>query len=137
MAPGGLQLAAIVLIGSGHPYNILAGVDLNGDRDGGSSSPDRPRRDPADPSTSIGRNAGRLPSRATVDIRLTRRFRVGSHVSVDPMLEVFNLFNRTNFTATQNIFGPGAYPTDPLATFGQFTQAGAPRQVQLAVKVGF
>ena len=53
------------------------------------------------------------------------------------MFEVFNLFNRTNFTDVQNIFGAGAYPGEPIPTFGQFTQTGVPRQVQLAVKLDF
>ncbi|HEX5109547.1 MAG TPA: TonB-dependent receptor [Vicinamibacterales bacterium] len=135
--PGGIQLATIVAIGSGHPYNIVAGSDLNRDGDGGSSSPDRPRTDPNDPATSIGRNAGRLPSFATVDFRVARPFRVMRKLSVQPMLEVFNLFNRTNFTGVQNVFGTGVYPSNPSPTFGQFTQAAAPRQVQLALKVDF
>ena len=50
---------------------------------------------------------------------------------------MFNLFNRTNYTEINNIFGTGAYPTSPLPTFGQFTQAAPPRQVQLAFKVMF
>jgi hypothetical protein len=47
------------------------------------------------------------------------------------------VFNRTNYTEINNIFGTGAYPANPVPTFGQFTQAGAPRQIQLAVKVNF
>ena len=56
---------------------------------------------------------------------------------MEGMVEAFNVFNRTNFTEINNIFGTGAYPTLPLPTFGQFTQAGPPRQVQLAVRLGF
>ena len=37
-----------------------------------------------------------------------------------------------------SLFTPaGAYPTDPLPTFGQFTQAGPPRQLQLGAKLSF
>ena len=32
---------------------------------------------------------------------------------------------------------PASYPASPAPTFGQFTQAAPPRQVQLAVKIGF
>ena len=53
------------------------------------------------------------------------------------MFELFNLFNRTNFTSVQNVFGAGSYPGSPLPTYGQFTQAGPPRQAQLALKVNF
>ncbi|MES1254931.1 MAG: TonB-dependent receptor [Acidobacteriota bacterium] len=137
VAPGGLQVAAVVTAASGRPYNILAGADLNGDGDGGSPSPDRPRLVPSDPSTSIPRNSGRLPSECTVDVRITKRFRRSHGLTLDPMLEVFNLFNRTNFSAVQNVFGTGAYPTNPSPTFGQYTQAGAPRQAQLGLKIGF
>ena len=53
------------------------------------------------------------------------------------MFEVFNLFNRTNFTEINNVFGTGAYPTEPLSTFGLFTVAQPPRQIQLAAKINF
>ena len=80
---------------------------------------------------------GTLPTQATVDLRVSRRFRMGSTTSVDGIFEVFNLFNRTNYTEINNIFGTGAYPASPLPSFGQFIQAGSPLQVQLAVKVNF
>lgn len=51
--------------------------------------------------------------------------------------EVFNLFNRTDFTDVNNIFGTGAYPANPLPTSGQFEKAGPPRRVQLAVEINF
>jgi hypothetical protein len=50
---------------------------------------------------------------------------------------MFNLFNRTNFIDVQNVFGAGAYPDQPAATYGQFTQAGGARQVQLSVRLLF
>ena len=65
------------------------------------------------------------------------RFRLAGDVSVDGIFEVFNLFNRTNYTDVQNIFGTGAFPGQGDPTFGQFTQAGPPRQIQLAVKLNF
>ena len=73
---------------------------------------------------------------ATVDVRVARRFTLG-RVYVDGLFEVFNLFDRTNYTEINNIFGPGAYPAAGLPTFGQFTQAGPPLQVQLAARVSF
>jgi hypothetical protein len=134
---GAIQTAAIASLASGRPYNVLAGVDLNGDGDGGAFPSDRARRNPADASSSIARNTGRLPAEANVDIRVSRRFRARGPVSVDAIFEVFNVLNRTNFTEANNIFGVGSYPTEPLSTFGQFEQAGSPRQVQLGVKVNF
>lgn len=137
-----VQLSTIITVGSGRPYTILAGADLNGDGNGGAFPPDRARQNPADPASSVGRNSGTMPYQATIDIRASRRFQLGSRVYVDGIFEVFNLWDRTNFIETNNlspafIWGPGAYPTSPLPGFEQFTQAGPPRQVQLAVKVGF
>ena len=135
MLPFDLQVSSIVTFGSGRPYNILAGDDLNGDGDGGTFPPDRARTTPA-----IRRRASaqrrKMPMQATVDVRLARRFTLG-RVYVDGLFEVFNLFDRTNYTEINNIFGPGAYPAAGLPTFGQFTQAGPPLQVQLAARVSF
>jgi hypothetical protein len=137
VAPWDVQISSIVTVASGRPYNILAGADLNGDGNGGAFPPDRARSTVADPASSVSRNSATLPNQATVDLRVSRRFPLGSRVSADGMFEVFNLFNRTNYTEINNIFGTGAYPNSPLATFGQFTQAGPPLQVQLAVKISF
>jgi hypothetical protein len=137
VAPGAVQVSSIVTVASGRPYNILAGADLNGDGDGGTSSPDRARQNPASDATSIGRNTGVMPYQATVDVRVSRRFRLSGKVGVEGLVEVFNLFNRTNFVEINNIFGTGAYPSSPLPAFGQFNQAGAPLQVQVAAKLYF
>lgn len=138
VAPYDVHVSSIVTLASGRPYNILAGADLNGDGDGGTiPGPDRARTSLADAATSVGRNAGTLPSQATVDVRLAKRVRLAGRSSVEGIFEVFNLFNRANFTDINNIFGPGAYPSTPLPTSGQFQQASAPRQIQLAVKINF
>jgi hypothetical protein len=85
----------------------------------------------------VGRNSGTLPAQATVDVRVNKRIALGGRTSVDAIFEVFNLFNRGNFTDINNIFGVNAYPTNPLPTYGQFQRAASPRQVQLAVKINF
>jgi hypothetical protein len=134
--PANFQVSTILTIASGRPYNILAGADLNGDGDGGAFPSDRARTNPLDPASSVKRNAGSLPAQATMDVRLMRRFDVGK-LKIDGIFEVFNLFNRTNYTDINNVFGPGAFPNQGLSTYGQFTQAGAPLQVQLAARVSF
>jgi hypothetical protein len=137
MLPAALQLTSIVTIGSGRAFDILAGVDF--DRNAGLT--DRARRNPAaaptDYSSSIERNAGTTPWEVHVDVRVQRRFPLKSRVYADAIFEVFNLFNRTNFTQVNATWGGGAYPDNPLPTYGQFTAAGLPRQLQLALKVGF
>jgi hypothetical protein len=133
--PAQVSLSAIITAGSGRPYNILAGSDLNGDGNGGAFPPDRPRRVLEDPQSSIVRNLGALPSQATMDVRVSRRFSLNGMRSVEAIFEVFNLFNRTNFTEANPVFGAGPYPANPLPAFGQFEKAAPPRQAQVAIKV--
>ena len=135
--PWDVIVSGLVTAASGWPYNILAGTDLNGDRDGGSFPSDRARQVPSDPATSLSRNAGRLPSQISVDARVSKSVRITGRLELEGLFEVFNLFNRTNFTDVQNVFGVGAYPSNPTATFGRFTQAGNSRQMQLAARIRF
>ncbi|MBI1876182.1 MAG: TonB-dependent receptor [Acidobacteria bacterium] len=135
--PWQLQVTGILTAGSARPYNILAGIDLNGDGNANATSPDRPRAVPSDPSTSVGRNAGRLPGDARLDVRLSKRFPIGGHATVSAIVDVLNALNATNYTDVNRVFGSGAYPSQPLPTFGQFTQAGPPRQIQLGARVTF
>jgi hypothetical protein len=135
--PWDVAVSSIITLASGRPYNIIAGFDLNGDGNGGATPPDRPRQNPADPATSIERNAGGLPNEYAVDIRIAKRLSLGGRTRADLIFEVFNLFDNTNYTNVDSVFGTGAYPSSPLPTFGQFTEAGPPRQAQLAVRVLF
>ena len=139
---GGVQVASIITLASGRPHTILAGVDLNGDGNGGAFPPDRARRNPLDEASSVGRNSGTMPSQAVVDLRVSRRFPLRGAVTLDGIFEVFNALTRTNFIESNNlspafIWGTGAYPDAPLPGFGRFTQAAPPRQIQLAVKLAF
>ena len=134
--PAGFTVSALATIASGWPYNILAGADLNGDRDGGSFPSDRARRTPSDPATSLSRNAGRMPMQATVDVRLSKTLRIRP-VDVELLADIFNVLDRANFIDVQNVFGTGAYPTQPSPTFGQFTQADPARRLQLAARISF
>ena len=136
VAPKQIQIASIITVASGRPYNILAGLDLNGDGDGGAFPSDRARRDPLTQASSIGRNGGTMPAQATVDLRVSRQFPIG-RMKIDGIFEVFNLFNRTNYTDINNVFGAGAFPGAGLPEYGQFTQAGAPLQAQVAAKISF
>ena len=127
-----------ITAGSGRPYNIIAGADLNGDGDATvSPGPDRARRVPADPSSSVGRNAGRLPREHRLDARVTKRLKAGPRSTISFTLDVLNAFNVTNFTDVNRVFGTGAFPTAPAPTFGQFTQAGPPRQLQIGARFSY
>jgi len=131
----GVTVSGIVTIGSGRPFNIIAGADLN--KDGDTVSSDRPWTNPADPATAIGRNAGLLPGTSAVDLRVAKRLAVGGRARLDLMIETFNLLNHTNYTQVDAVFGTGAYPGSPLPTFGQFTKAAPPFQAQVAVRLSF
>jgi hypothetical protein len=138
LAPFGLTFSTITRAESGRPYNVLAGVDLNGDGNGGAiPGSDRARRVPADVTSSVRRNSGVLPAQLSVDVRVSRRVGLGGRNSLEGIVEVFNLFNRVNFTDVNNIFGTGAYPSEPSPTFGQFQRAAPARQAQFALKLHF
>lgn len=138
--PWGLAVSGIVTAASGVPFTPLAGGDINGD---GVPTADRARANLLDATTTVGRNSERLPWQSIVDLRAARPIRLSGRLTLTPMIEVFNLFNRTNFSEVNNVFGAGTFPTDPArdasgrTTYGLFQKALPPRQVQLAARVAF
>jgi hypothetical protein len=138
--PWRLALSGIVTAGSGRPFTALAGADVNGD---GVSANDRARRDPQDPGSRAGRGAERMAATASLDARLSRRFPLSRGASVEAIVEGFNLSNRVNYAEVNNVFGTGPFPDQPQrdaqgrVTYGRFTKAYPPRQVQLALRLQF
>jgi hypothetical protein len=140
--PAGLQVSGIFTAASGRPYTPLAGADLNADGNGGAFPSDRARVNPASEATSVGRNSATTASQYSVDLRASKRIKLGRRVAVDAILDAFNLFNRANFVEDTNqssftIFGTGAFPSNPLPTYGRYTLTLPPRQLQLAAKISF
>ncbi|HEX5108749.1 MAG TPA: carboxypeptidase regulatory-like domain-containing protein [Vicinamibacterales bacterium] len=140
--PHAIQLSGILSAASGRPFTPLAGQDLNLDGNGGAFPPDRARVDPLDESTSVGRNSGTTANQFTVDLRFSKKFTIARNTAVMAIVEAFNVFNRVNFYEDTNqssfvIFGPGAYPSNPLPTYGKYTLTLPPRQVQIAAKFSF
>jgi len=141
--PWEFQFSTILTAASGRPYTPLAGADLNGDGNGGGAPPDRARRNPADPSTSVGRDSETMKGQFIVDARLSRRFKIGPKFVLEGIVEAFNLLDRTNYSEINNIFGRGAFPTGPQkdaqgrVTYGLYEQDLPPRQIQLALKMSF
>jgi len=140
---GGFQLSPIFNYNSGHPFNLLAGADINGD---GHFTNDRP---PA-----AGRNTGIGPDYYDFDVRLSRAFKIYEKTSLQFTAEGFNLANRTNYSSVNNIVGaafappfnvhgikPGTVLSDgtvvsPSTPLG-FTAAFPKRQIQLGVRLTF
>lgn len=135
----GFQLAPIFRYNSGHPFDLLAGADVNGDNH---STNDRP--------IGAARNTGEGPDYMSFDMRISRRFKFGERANLQFLAEGFNLFNRTNFASVNNVVGPNFGLTQGFTTFNVsgssalqpsqplgFTSAFPMRQLQLGVRIGF
>jgi carboxypeptidase family protein/TonB-dependent receptor-like protein len=131
---GGFALSPIFTYNSGHPFNLLAGADINGD---GHFTNDRP---PA-----AGRNTGIGPDYTNFDMRLSRSFKVAEKASLLFTAEGFNLANHTNYSSVNNIVGAGLAPPfnlhgtarlSPSQPLG-FTAAFPNREIQLGVRLNF
>jgi hypothetical protein len=118
----GFQLGYIFTYASRLPFNVLLGSDRNLD----TNNNDRP--------IGVGRNTGRGFDYASLDLRLSRRFRLTERVDLQLLAEGFNVLNRSNFGVPNNTFGSGI---NPLPSFGQPTQAFDPRQFQFGMRVSF
>ncbi|MBY0507836.1 MAG: TonB-dependent receptor [Bryobacteraceae bacterium] len=118
----GWQLSTRTVAQSGLPFSPLTGQDNNGD----TQFTDRP--------VGIAYNSYRLPTYATIDLRLTRNFRMGERRNLELLGEVFNLTSRLNATNVNRTWGP-----NPIAAtaFNQPTAAETSRQFQLGVRYSF
>ncbi len=140
----GFELSPIVRANSGHPFDLLAGADVNGDRH---STNDRP--------IGAGRNTGRGPNFVDFDMRLSRTFKLGEKAGLQLVAEGFNLINRTNFASVNNVVGPdfgrplaaggagsmtfnvtGTSALSPSAPLG-FTSVFPKRELQLGLRLSF
>jgi hypothetical protein len=144
----GFQLAPIFSAHSGHPFNLLAGGEVNGDNHITNERPIGAARD-----TGLG------PDYIDFDMRLTWAHKLGETSNLQFTAEGFNIPNRTNFASVNNevspLFGfqpgfttfnvrgirPGtALPGGELATSSTplaFTSAFPKRQIQLGLRFTF
>jgi hypothetical protein len=97
------------------PFNI----QLPNDRNGDTVFNDRP--------AGVGRNAGEGFDYRALDLRLSRTFPLRTGLSLEAMLEGFNVLNRANWQVPNNTFGS--------PTFGKPTAVNDPRQVQLGLRI--
>lgn len=118
----GFQLSYIFSYGSALPFNIVTGTDRNFD----TNTNDRP--------IGVTRNSGKGFDFASLDIRLSRRFQLREKLSLETLIEGFNIFNRANLQLPNNVFGPGL---TPVSGFGQATGAADSRQLQFGLRLSF
>jgi hypothetical protein len=131
---GGFELSPVFSYNSGHPFNLLAGADINSD---GHFTNDRP--------PGAGRNTGIGPSFTDFDMRLSRAFKMGEKASLMFTAEGFNLANHTNYSSVNNVVGAAFAPpftvhgtadVSPSQPLG-FTAAFPAREIQLGLRLSF
>ena len=135
---GGWTLVPAITIFSGLPITAEADNNLTGSSGGGASVP------------FITRNVFRAPSQATVDFRVSRRFRFSETVSLEFLAEAFNLFNKVNVTSVNDTLysldssNPNNLRLIAESDFGLPGSTGLnnsfffrERQIQLAVRFRF
>jgi hypothetical protein len=130
----GFQLAPIISYNSSHPFNLLAGADINGDSH---FTNDRP--------PGAGRNTGLGPNYVSFDMRVSRSITFADRYKLQFIAEGFNLTNRTNYASVNNIvgasFGPpfsvhGTAINSPSQPLG-FTAAFPKREIQVGIHFDF
>src|SRR5215470_4129513 len=146
--------APLIEIGSGRPFNILTETDTTFQFEPSSARPNVvPAGTPPNSCNfpavaskfsptgffqlpcfidgqlagNLGRNAGLKPYTVFNDLRISRRFHFGERVSLDGIVDIFNIANRFN-----------ASDVNPLFTqAGQVTADSDPRQFQFALRLNW
>jgi hypothetical protein len=135
----GFQLAPIFTYNSGHPFNLLAGGEINGDNH---TTNERP--------IGAGRDTGLGPGYVNFDMRLGWQHKLGEKAKLQLTAEGFNIANHTNFASVNNEVGPLFGLTPGFATFNVhgssalspstplgFTSAFPKREIQLGLRLTF
>ncbi len=119
-----LDLAPVLFLSSGQPLNVTTGRDDNGD----TIFNDRP--------AGVGRNSARTAGFAQFDLGFVRDLPLGS-TRLQLRADVFNVFNRTNFSGFFNYGASGVRPDENGTLAFQPTAAGPARQFQFTAGVRF
>lgn len=123
----GWQLSSIIQAQNGFPYSERVNIDLTND---GNFANDRP--------PFLGRNTRRLPSWATLDLRLSRDFPIHERLKIRIMGEAFNLTNKTNISGVNAVslnVNAANFTFTPNAAFLRPTSTYDPRILQLSAKI--
>ena len=123
----GFQLSGMLQAYSALPFNITSGVTTIQGTAGR----------PIVNGEFIERNAGIGSDFLSLNLRVSRAFRLNGRVQLEALAEGFNLTNHRNVLTRNTNFGAGAYPTNPSPTFNQITAVGEPRSFQFGVRLRF
>jgi outer membrane receptor protein involved in Fe transport len=130
--PLGFRFGAVSTLSSGFPYNILTGVDNNGD----GVTADRPFINGA----LLPRNSGQGSPLYDVDTSLSKSFSFRDRMKLNLRAEGFNLFNHGNFYTRNATYGNAAIANASLGTLvgiGGISQVGPARMFQFSARFQF
>ena len=119
--PWGLTLAPVYEFGSGRPWTVFQGYDVNGDGQ------------PWDRPVGYDRNDQDGPSFSQLSLRLTKAISFSGGRQVELIIEAFNVLNTTNYDVNSvDNANPVGNPR-----FGTCTATLAPREIQLGLRYVF
>jgi hypothetical protein len=166
---GNFRLSTVTRLASGAPFNVSLGGDDRNLDDVGNDRPlysgdlklirwRAPGSAPVDPALlsafslpaigrtgNLPRNAGRGPALLTLDLNLTREFRLGERARLRPAIEIDNALNKTVFTYGAEFINfsalrPDATPVQRQALLDSFltpTRTLRPRSIRVGVRLDF
>lgn len=164
LALGDWQLNGIVTYLGGVPIDVLSGANTAGLEAQSTQRPDlvpgvpiylnnginylNPaafRLPAAGSFGTLGRGVIRMPSRKNIDFSVNKNWRIGERYGIQFRTEIFNLFNRVNFTGLEtadlafnnNSTDVANFGRSTSAGFGRFNRDAGPREIQFGFKFTF
>jgi carboxypeptidase family protein/TonB-dependent receptor-like protein len=119
-----IEVASILTLESGRPVNPFTGLDSNQSHAFPLSA--RP--------LGLGRNSLSTPALATMDFRVLKYFPFGGVKRFDVVAEFFNVFNSTNVSQINPVYGSGL---TPIPGFRQPIAGTGARQIQFSLDFEF
>ena len=121
------EFAVLYTLHSGQPYSAFVNGDVNGDRNAFN-----------DLAPATTRNQYRLPAQASFDPRVARRIGLGGSRQLSVIWEAFNVTNRPNYTAVDNmLYSLAGSSLVRNPQFGRKANQSEGRIMQLAARLTF
>ncbi len=121
---GNIEVAPILILGSGRPINPLTGFDAS--RSGAFPLSSRP--------LGFGRNSLVTSRQVQFDLRVLKFFKIGERGKLDFVAESFNVLNHTNVVSLNQFYGVAS---SPIPGFAMANKGVIPRQLQFSVDFEF